>query len=88
MLFLFLLFAGLASHFSLAHCPSSYWSQFLYQLDRVFGPNDKQKDVYSEVDQLVQSTLDGYRVCIFAYGQTGSGKTYTMEGSTLAQVGG
>ena len=32
------------------------------------------------MDYLVQSSLDGYNVCIFAYGQTGSGKTFTMEG--------
>ena len=32
------------------------------------------------MDGLVQSSLDGYKVCIFAYGQTGSGKTYTMQG--------
>lgn len=30
---------------------------------------------------LVQSSVDGYNVCIFAYGQTGSGKTFTIYGS-------
>lgn len=37
--------------------------------------------VSDQVDGLVQSALDGYKVCIFAYGQTGSGKTFTMQGT-------
>ncbi|GIQ83761.1 kinesin-like protein, partial [Kipferlia bialata] len=48
--------------------------------DRVFSMTDGQADVYREVDDLVQSALDGYKVCVFAFGQTGSGKTHTMQG--------
>ena len=38
--------------------------------------------MFSEVEPLVLSVMDGYNVCIFAYGQTGSGKTHTMDGPT------
>ena len=33
-----------------------------------------------QVKSLIQSSVDGYNVCIFAYGQTGSGKTFTING--------
>ncbi|KAM4129138.1 hypothetical protein ACJW30_02G221400 [Castanea mollissima] len=49
--------------------------------DRVFDGSATQEDVFEDTKYLVQSSVDGYNVCIFAYGQTGSGKTFTIYGS-------
>ena len=52
-----------------------------FQYDQVFGSDSTQEQVFSEVEPLVTSVVDGFNACIFAYGQTGSGKTHTMMGN-------
>ncbi|KAI0243233.1 hypothetical protein LSAT2_022049 [Lamellibrachia satsuma] len=51
-----------------------------FQYDTVFMPDSTQEKVFEDTNNLIQSAVDGYNVCIFAYGQTGSGKTFTIIG--------
>ncbi|KAL8245580.1 hypothetical protein R6Q59_011838 [Mikania micrantha] len=53
----------------------------LYNFDTVLHPGSTQDEVFSEIEPVIKSALDGYNVCILAYGQTGTGKTFTMEGN-------
>lgn len=46
-----------------------------------------QEDIFNELSTLIQSSMDGYNVCVFGYGQTGAGKTHTMIGTEGAGKG-
>ncbi|MBA0699259.1 hypothetical protein Goari_000912, partial [Gossypium aridum] len=64
----------------LTHSKNGKEARKAFTFNKVFGPSVTQAEVFSDMQPLVQSVLDGYNVCIFAYGQTGSGKTHTMTG--------
>ena len=44
----------------------------IFTLIELFPPWNS-KILFDEISQLVQSALDGYKVCMFAHDQTGSG---------------
>lgn len=56
-----------------------------FRFDRAFGAASTQEEVFSEVEPIVTSVLDGFHACVFAYGQTASGKTFTMEGGSAPE---
>ncbi|KAI1470512.1 P-loop containing nucleoside triphosphate hydrolase protein [Daldinia caldariorum] len=50
-----------------------------YEFDRVYLPEEANGNIFNGISHLIQSALDGKKVCIFCYGQSGTGKTYTMS---------
>lgn len=52
---------------------------YTFSFDKIFDENSTNGDIFEEISQLIQSSIDGFNVCIFTYGQTGSGKTFTMS---------
>ncbi len=46
---------------------------YRFSFEHIFDWNVRQKEVFEEISQLIQSLIDGFNICIFAYGQTGSG---------------
>lgn len=62
-----------------SHRGNSRASVHNFQFDEIFDQRARNNDIFIELSQLIQSSLDGYNVCVFAYGQTGSGKTWTMS---------
>ncbi|KAK6457205.1 P-loop containing nucleoside triphosphate hydrolase protein [Scheffersomyces xylosifermentans] len=63
---------GLVNNPSNANC-------YKFSFDKIFPSDSSNENIFEELSQLIQSSLDGFNVCVFAYGQTGSGKTYTMS---------
>uniref|UniRef100_A0A803MSA1 Kinesin motor domain-containing protein n=1 Tax=Chenopodium quinoa TaxID=63459 RepID=A0A803MSA1_CHEQI len=55
-----------------------------FNFNKVFGPDSTQAEVYTDMQPLIRSCLDGYNVCIFTYWKIGSGKTLPV--STTADV--
>jgi kinesin family protein C2/C3 len=54
-----------------------------FKYDRVFPPGASQYEVFSELEEPLISSLDGFNVTLIAFGQGGSGKTHTLLGDVI-----
>lgn len=54
-----------------------------FKYDRVFAPGASQYEVFSELEEPLLSSLDGFNVTLLAFGQGGSGKTHTLLGDVI-----
>ncbi len=51
-----------------------------FKFDRVFSPGTSQYELFSELEEPIVSSLDGFNVTFLAFGQHGSGKTHSILG--------
>eukprot|EP01038_Epipyxis_sp_PR26KG_P007746 gene7746-10523_t len=51
-----------------------------YEFDSIFCEDARQEEIYSQISDLVVSTVNGFNSTILVHGATGSGKTHTMIG--------
>ena len=52
-----------------------------FKFDRVFSPGTSQYELFSELEEPIVSSLDGFNVALLAFGQQGSGKTFSIMGN-------
>lgn len=47
-----------------------------YRCHKCFNPDTTQDTFFEEcgITDMINSTMEGFRTCVFAYGQTGAGK--------------
>jgi len=57
-----------------------------YSLDKVYGEDIGQEEVFEGVQPLMRAALSGFNTTVFTYGQTGTGKTHTMLGHDLWEM--
>ncbi|EED87967.1 kinesin motor protein-like protein, partial [Thalassiosira pseudonana CCMP1335] len=51
-----------------------------FKFDRVFSPHCSGYEIFSELEEPLISSLDGFNVTLLAFGQGGSGKTHSVLG--------
>lgn len=51
-----------------------------FKYDRVFAPGASQHEVFSELEEPLISSLDGFNVTLLAFGASSSGKTHALLG--------
>ncbi|GAB7356383.1 hypothetical protein MBLNU459_g7164t2 [Dothideomycetes sp. NU459] len=49
-----------------------------FEFDRIFDEHSSNRDVFVEMEPVIECAIEGRNVCIIADGQSGTGKTHTM----------